>query len=113
MADFPTLSINPSYPIGERREDSVVKTEFDAGYAQRRNKHSRFRYIFNLQYILIPSADKVLLDAFLVTVNGGADSFNWTHPQSSTVYVVEFQTLPDYQYAAYNYYNCNFSLRSI
>jgi hypothetical protein len=113
MADFPTLSINPSYPIGETREDSAIVTEFDAGYDQSRAKYSRVRYIFTINYKLIPSADKTLLTTFITTVNGRADAFNWTHPQSSTVYSVKFNKIPEFQYVAYNYYDCNFTVKTI
>lgn len=113
MADFPTLTVACNYPIGEQRENSVLKSEFEGGYVQTRARYTRVRRRFTIAYSQLSNADKTLIDNFIDTVNGGADYFNWTHPQSSTVYVVRFQSPPNFNYTSYGRWSCNFILEQV
>lgn len=91
MPNFPALSTPPSYPIdpdGEI-EDAILRSPMEAGYEQTRPRTTRARRSFGINYIGLKSADEALLRAFeITTLRNGADSFNWTHPLSATVYTV-------------------------
>jgi phage-related protein len=86
------LSKPPSYDLAHENEDSVLKSDFEGGYVHTRPRFTRLRKKFpGVNYRAMPDADQVTLDTFeSVTVRGGADSFNWTHPKSSVTYVVRF-----------------------
>ncbi len=108
MADFPTLSTNPEYPLKEDREDNVIRTSFEGGYQHTRQKYSRRRRKYQISYKHLPQADVDLITAFFdTTVSGGATLFNWTHPATSTVVVVRFSAPPvitlDYYGDEYRY----------
>jgi len=108
MADFPTLSTNPIYPLKEDREDNVIKTPFEGGYQHTRQKYSRRRRKFQISYQNLPQVDVDLLTTFFdTTLSGGATAFNWIHPATSTVVVVRFASPPsinlDYYGDEYRY----------
>lgn len=113
MANFPTLSNLPSYPLQESREDSVLRSEFEGGYEQTRAQFTRVRRKWDVSYSNLTTADKNTLDAFIDTVNGGADAFNWTHPVTSTVYSVRFSGLPVYSHTMPGYWDVRFSLNQV
>jgi len=54
---FPTLS---RYPLGVEfsREDSTISTPLEAGYENRRPRHTRIRKTINVEYDLLPTGDK-------------------------------------------------------
>ncbi|MHB0925887.1 MAG: hypothetical protein ACYC1F_05230 [Gallionellaceae bacterium] len=91
MANFPTLSCSPSFPLdpdGEI-EDVVLRSPFEGGYEQTRPRSTRTRRTFGLNYKALNNADVALLRAFeITTLRNGADSFTWTHPLSATSYTV-------------------------
>lgn len=101
MAVFPTLSINPSYPLDETREDSVIRSIFEGGYEYTRPRFTRIRRTWTLKYELLSQADKDALDNFLVTVRGGADAFLWTHPVTNQTYNVRFVKPPTFSLSKY------------
>lgn len=95
MADFPVLTMLPEFPLKEDREDNVIRTPFDGGYQHTRQKYSRRRRKYTISYKNLPQTDKdTLVTFFDTTVSGGATSFNWTHPATSTVVVVRFSGPP-------------------
>lgn len=91
MANYPTLSHSPNFPLdpdGEI-EDVVLRSPTEAGYEQTRPRTMRTRRTFGLNYKVLGDADVGLLRAFeITTLRNGADSFAWTHPLSGTVYTV-------------------------
>jgi hypothetical protein len=91
MANFPTLSRAPSFPLdpdGEL-EDVILRSSAEAGYEQTRPRTTRARRTFGLNYKALSNADVALLRTFeTTTLRNGADSFAWTHPLSATVYTV-------------------------
>lgn len=91
MATFPTLSINPKYPLSKTYEDKIIRTPFEAGYEQTRARTTRTRRKFTLNYDLLTSSDATLLDTFFhTTLNGGAGTFTWTNPETSAAHTVRF-----------------------
>ena len=102
MEAYPTLSVFPTYPIRETPEDSTLKSDFEAGYILTRAKFTRSRKSFYVSYQNMPNADKEILDTFGTTVNGGSDSFTWTHPMSSVSYIVRFDKRPAFEGVGYS-----------
>ncbi len=96
MADYPTLTVYPSAPIVETKEDPAIKTESEAGYVHTRLRYSRSRRNFKVPYENMSNADKVILDAFCDTVHGSVTSFNWVHPLTGVTYVVRFDKRPEF-----------------
>lgn len=113
MPTYPTLTINPSEPMGVKPEDSTIKSDFEAGYMQTRSRFTRKRKTFNIVYDLISDADKNTLEAFVETVKEGSLSFDWTEPLTSTVYVVRFQIAPEYETVIYGYWKTSFVLEEV
>jgi hypothetical protein len=99
MADFPTLSVGPVFPLEEGFVDEVIRTPTEAGYRQQRARFTYRRRWFAPQYRGLTNSDKGSLQTFEgTTLGGGAISFNWTHPQSSTVYGVVLDGPINYHY---------------
>ena len=93
--DFPTLSKSPAYPIIEELEDSVLKTDMEAGYTVTRQRFTRVRKRWRFRYVFIPSSDYNNLTGFISNnTHGGADSFNWANPMTGNNCVVRFDKLP-------------------
>ena len=116
MADFPDLSIDPERPLKEEREDSTIRSNQEGGYETTRQRFTRIRRKWGVNYKLMPQADKDLLTAFLETVGGGADLFNWTHPITSEAVVVRFQKPPSFdnvEFGAVQYYDVTFTLNEV
>jgi len=118
MATFPTLTegsltILAGLPIVERRENSVLRSKFEGGYVQTRPRFTRARRVWQITYNQLSSANKILIDNFIDTVLGGADSFTWTNPQNSTSYTVRFKDNPTFSYTSYNRWNVNFTLEQV
>ena len=91
MPAFPTLSVPCSYPIDPDGviDDVIMRSPQEAGYEQTRPRTTRPRRNFGVTYIGLESVDEALLRTFeITTLRNGSDSFNWTHPLSSTVYTV-------------------------
>lgn len=114
MADFPTLSIPPVYPLKEKwgDDDQTIRPKTEAGYVITSSKYSRNRKVFTVTYENLSAADKTALDSFLDTVNGLTDYFTWVHPASGISYTVRFDTIPEFNLTMYEgasyYYSTEF-----
>ena len=89
MADFPTLTAKP---LGSgwnegKAIDPTIRSPKEAGYVQTRAEFTRIPRKYHLSYKM-NATDVGLLQAHEDGQGIGADSFNWTHPVSSTVKVV-------------------------
>ena len=119
MADFPTLSIPPIYPLKEKwgDDDQTIKSKTESGYIITRSRYTRNRKVFTVNYENITAADKALLDTFLDTVNGLTDYFTWVHPASGVSYTVRFDEIPEFSLTMYEgssyYYSVEFTLREV
>jgi hypothetical protein len=87
---FPTLSILPTYPLKEDREDSVIRTKPEEGYQITRRKYSREKRKFTLEYKNLTQTDKDLLTTFFDTTVGIIKPFSWTNPSTSALHTVTF-----------------------
>jgi|GEM_PF-7074572 hypothetical protein len=109
---YPTLSVLPNYPIEEGIADCTIKSAFEAGYVLTRTRHSRRKKVFKLNYNSMPNADKLSLEAHRDSVLD-ITPFNWTHPKTSTVYLVRFQQLFQFQNMQTDLWNCSFLLEQL
>jgi len=92
---YPTLSRNVSYTIKLEREDSVIRSEFEGGYQNTRQKYTRLRKKWTMKYTWIPPGDMSTLATFIdTTVKGGADAFDWTCPLDNVTYQVRYAAPP-------------------
>ena len=109
---YPTLSVNPNFPIKEGRYQNSIKSKMEAGYVLARARNERILRFFGISYTLLSTADHDLLEAHIAAVQD-ITSFDWTHPRTSTTYVVRYQTVPEFDYAQYNRFNISFTLDTI
>lgn len=110
MATWPTIAA-PVFPLSEAPEDNVLRSSFDAGYEQTRQRFTRNRRTFGLRWTALKAADKALLDAFYLTNSAG--SFTWTYPGTSTTYTVRFTGPPKMQLTATGLYSVEVELREV
>lgn len=117
MPTFPTLTISPTYPLDEQREDATIRSSFEAGYEHTRPKFTKVRYTWTIKYNMLPSTDKTTLENFVTTVREGADSFSWINPVDNQSHTVRFSQIPKYSCILKNpdesYFDCDFQLRSV
>jgi len=89
MANFPNIQ-QPSITVSENYHDNVIRSSFEAGYVQTRARFTRLLRTFEVQWAALPLTDYATLDAFYRETGGGADSFDWTHPQTKAKLIVRF-----------------------
>lgn len=86
---FPTLSKKPT-TIETSMPSNTIKTEFDGGYIQARERNTRDRKVFNISYSILNKADITLLNAHYASVRGSG-IFSWTNPSTTTTHQVRYQ----------------------
>ena len=112
--NFPDTIPNPEYPLGEDVEDSVLRSNFEDGTVQTRQKFTRVRTTFSVQWGNLPDEHKQTLENFYkTTVKGGALAFNWTHPQSGQVKTVRFTEPPKFSLKVTKYWDVSASLQEV
>ena len=89
---FPTLTESPS-SIETEPEYSTIKTEFEGGYQQARERHTRNRKTFKAQWVSMSRANLDLLLAHYDTVRGSG-SFLWTNDDDDAAYTVRYESAP-------------------
>lgn len=109
---YPTLSVNPNFPIDESVEQSSIKSRFEAGYVLTRARFTRERKKFGIAYTLLSNADYTLLKAHVDSVLD-ITPFDWTHPVSSVTYSMRYQSVPQFQYIFYQRWNVSFVLEQV
>lgn len=72
---FPTLTRRPM-DVDVSNEDNGIRHSIEAGYEFRRPRFTRSRKTFEVPYDLLPTADKVALEAHFAAV-GTHTSFTW------------------------------------
>ena len=88
---FPNINDNVT-EVTMSPEFATIKVEFEGGYEQTRERHSRNRATLQVKYFL-SSADK---DKLLEHYNyaRGSTAFVWTHPESGKNYTVRYTAAP-------------------
>ncbi len=117
MGAFPTLTAKPEFPIKEGIVDTVLRTSPEAGPIHSRNRYPRPRKTFAISYKNLGETDSAaLVEHLVITTNGGADNFTWTHPKTSVDYDVVYQAPFE---MSYDYYgdqyraSCEFVLQEM
>jgi hypothetical protein len=92
LPSFPTLTLGVDYEIERDQEDSVLRSEMEAGYVMTRQRYTRVRQKWGVTISMMTDADATALLTFLnVTVAGGAGGFTWYCKLDKTTYNVRFQ----------------------
>jgi len=83
--DWPNIR-KPGFPLKVEYENTSLKSAFEDGSVQSRNKFTRSRRTFTLQWTYMSDADHTTLFNFITgTCHFSAASFNWTYPGTNTV----------------------------
>lgn len=78
---FPNNLSNPHYPLKETREDNVLRSSFEAGYEQTRQRYTRIRRTYGLNWDTLPTSERdILMDFYDSVTRNGSLSFVWAHP---------------------------------
>jgi len=96
MTDWPSSLPDTSREhFLQRPVKAQIKTQFESGAVQSRPKHTSTRWVFTLGWKKLTTTQYATLHAFFTSYIGS--TFNFTHPETSTVYVVRFAEgeLPD------------------
>lgn len=94
--------------------DPAMRAEMDGGYTVSRARNTRTpRRTFKGAYKNLDNADKAVLEAFYIAVKGGSMIFEWTDPESLTVYLVRIKSWGGFKYVGYGInrrWDCSFEL---
>lgn len=113
---FPTLSVGPQQVKPSPAKDPSLRSDPEDGVVISRRKSTANPRKFQLEYRVLPAADKVLLDAMQDAVGIGADTITWTNdedPNDGATYTVRL-TSPGIRYenleGDYSFYKAQFTL---
>lgn len=112
--NFPAIAA-PSWSLGEKYLDSTIRSSFENGMEQTRTKYTRKRKEYApVSWAALKHEEYLVLDAFYsATTDGGALSFNWTHPLTGVVKEVRFSAPPEATLIGPNYWEVKISLREV
>ena len=99
-----SLSRRPALMTGEEPLDSTLRDPMENGMQTARIKWTRERRKFPVSFNYFTPADKLVVDAFVQTVQQGALPFTFTDPRDktgATVYTVQFSVIPKYRDAGW------------
>jgi len=116
MANFPTLSVSPVYPLSPDGDlsDVIIRSEVQGGYELTRPRATRSRGIFGFNYFAMPVADYATLRSFeSATLKNGADSFTWIHPVRKTTHTVRLTGPIKYANPDCNLFNASFEVKEV
>lgn len=112
--NFPDTLPAPNYPLGEELEDSTLRSTFEDGTVQTRQKFTRIRTTYTVEWTNLPDTDKSVLQTFYKNdVKGGALAFNWVHPQSGETKLVRFTEPPKFSLTMIKYWQVSISLQEV
>lgn len=96
---FPILSCTPT-KIDVEYLSSTIKSEFEKGYVQTRERHTRDRKRFSVSYT-VDKVDKALIIEHFNIVRGSV-IFSWTDPDTSSIHQVRYSVTPKYTVSGAN-----------
>lgn len=103
MQAFPLNDQQDSSQYSESAEDVAIREKMEGGYVYSRPKFTRpARKTFRTGFSDLTNADKLVLEAFWLTVKGGSDIFTWLNPVSGVTYNVRFTKPLTYEYFGRN-----------
>lgn len=91
MAAYPTIPIALDSFTELPRAYQVVRTGFEAGYAQTRAKSTTAPRQFAFQHDGVLSADRTTWLSFWEARKGGSEAFDFTHPVTAEVIPCRFK----------------------
>lgn len=97
MADliFPASLPSPTYPIAQTVQDSVIRSDFENGSQQTRQKYTLLRQGWTLNFTALTDAQRTVLHNFYATdTAGGAAAFTWTNQEDTSTHTVRFTAAP-------------------
>jgi len=96
VANFPELDKKPDVSLVQSYNDGTLNSPMESGLEITRQRFSRIRREWQVNYRNILQNDFDALDAFIrTTVMGGAGSFSWRNPATGElVAAVRFSQLP-------------------
>ena len=100
MSAYPSLSVKPDaegFREGPAIDEPTYRSPKESGRVKTYPKVTWVPILFSFKYTQLSNADKVLLWNFeRATVNYGANTFTWTHPETTVVYTVRFSKPIDF-----------------
>ena len=81
----------------ETTPDFVLRTEMDQGPAKVRKRTTTAVREFQMIFIMSKVQTTIFDDFYLSTINGGADSFDFTHPRTEEMLDLRLVKPPEYQ----------------
>ena len=88
---FPTIA--PPTKITIQPSFNTISAEFDGGYESTRERNTRDRKTFKIDFNLLTRTDKDLLIAHFDSVRGSTP-FDWTNIDDNEVYTVRYSKAP-------------------
>ena len=86
-------SIAPPTKINIEPSFNTISAEFDGGYEATRERNTRDRKMFKIDFSLLTRADKDLLISHFNTVRGSVP-FDWTNIDDNVTYSVRYSKAP-------------------
>lgn len=98
MADFPTIyrhgTLVQNPVVGDMdstmAHDPTIRSTSEGGFVTSRARFTRISRRWAVRYEWMSQTNKNTIRTFENARCAGADYFNWTNPEDSTVYVVRF-----------------------
>lgn len=91
MADYPTIAIAHEGFVEMPRAYQVVRTGYEAGYAQTRAKVTTAPRAFQLTHHGATAAEVATWVSFWEARKGGSEAFNFTDPRTGNVIACRFK----------------------
>ena len=86
---FPILENNPA-GINDTPSNNTIRSQFEGGYVQTRERHTRDLKTLDVTYDVLSENDKNLLEAHYQSVRG-TTAFNFTNARTGTTYSVRYR----------------------
>ncbi|MEQ9716274.1 MAG: DUF2460 domain-containing protein [Candidatus Asgardarchaeia archaeon] len=103
---YPTLSINPRFPIITEPVWDTSIVNYEGKVEQREANRNIIKLRFYIDYRIINTKDRELLEGFFEIVRGKKRKFSWTNPEDDAVYTVKFEDKKlDIDYFRYELWN--------
>lgn len=105
MADYPTLALQFAGFSEDPKDFQTIRTEMEQGYVQTRAKVTTGPRMYAFSHPLLTAAEVATWVTFYDSCKGGALSFNFTDPRTSSTVICRFKSKPQIIPATYATYN--------
>jgi phage-related protein len=111
LITWPSIT-NPDYPLKETPEDNTIKSTFEDGSVQVRQKFSKCRTTYTLTWNQLKTDEFKKLDSFIKNdAKMGVNTFVWTHPELGTKHTVRVSSYPEHELVEGNYWQVTVELQ--